>query len=82
MSTKKKTIIALICISLIIISFFGGQSYSKYVSKITGKGVAEIATWSFKVNGNGQGQTQTTNISKKQSVIRCEFPQKPHNTIH
>ena len=63
MSTKKKTIIALICISLVMIAFFGRQSFSKYVSKITGNGVAEIATWSFKVNGSGESQSQTINLA-------------------
>lgn len=63
MSTRKKTIIALICISLIILSFFGGRSFSKYVSKYTGNGVGEIATWSFKVNGDNTEQIQTINLA-------------------
>jgi hypothetical protein len=32
------------------LSFIGGQSYSKYVSEVRGNGMAEVATWNFKVN--------------------------------
>lgn len=38
-------------LSCILLSFIGGQSYSKYVSEVRGNGMAEVATWSFKVNG-------------------------------
>lgn len=50
MSKKKKIILAIAIISCIIISFLGGQSYSKYVSQVRGDGTAEIATWNFLVN--------------------------------
>lgn len=38
-------------LSCVILSFIGGQSYSKYVSEVRGDGMAEVATWNFKVNG-------------------------------
>ena len=49
---KKKTILLVICILLaIILSFFGGKAFSKYLSEVKGTGTAEIANWVFKVNG-------------------------------
>lgn len=58
MSKKKKIILAIAIISCIILSFIGGQSYSKYVSEVNGEGMAEVATWSFKVN-EGKEEVQT-----------------------
>lgn len=51
---KKKTRIVLIIITVAVIltAFVGGQAYAKYMSKVTGNGVAEIACWNFKVNEN------------------------------
>lgn len=51
MSKKKKIILIIAILSCVIVSFIGGQSYSKYVSEVRGNGMAEVATWSFKVNG-------------------------------
>ena len=51
MSKKKKIILIVAILSCVILSFIGGQSYSKYVSEVRGDGMAEVATWSFKVNG-------------------------------
>ncbi len=51
MSKKKKIIILLAILSCILLAFFGEQSYSKYISEITGSGTAEIAKWEFLVNG-------------------------------
>ena len=34
-----------------LLAFIGGQAYAKYISQVRGNGIAEIATWSFKVNG-------------------------------
>lgn len=44
-----------------ILSFIGGQSYSKYVSEVRGDGMAEVATWSFKINGQKE-QVQTIQL--------------------
>lgn len=49
---SKKVIVLLIAIIAILLSFVGGQVYAKYMSKVTGQGTADIASWSFKVNGN------------------------------
>lgn len=62
MSKKKKAIVIIALLSIIILSFIGGKTYSKYVSQITGNGVAQIATWSFKVNGSEE-QRQTINLA-------------------
>ena len=62
MSKKKKIILAIAILSCIILSFIGGQSYSKYVSEVRGEGMAEVATWSFKVNGQKE-QVQTIQLA-------------------
>ena len=49
---SKKIVLLLVAIAAIIFSFVGGQSYAKYMSKVTGQGTADIASWSFKVNEN------------------------------
>ena len=51
---KKKTKIVLIIVAIvaILVSFIGGQAYAKYMSKVTGNAVGEVAQWRFKVNEN------------------------------
>lgn len=61
MSKKKKIILAVAILSCITLSFIGGQSYSKYVSEVRGDGMAEVAIWSFKVNGQKE-QVQTIQL--------------------
>ena len=51
MSKKKKVIIVSSILIIMLLAFIGGQSYAKYISQVRGNGIAEIATWSFKVNG-------------------------------
>ena len=51
MSKKKKIVLVIAIISSILLAFVGGQSYAKYVSEVRGNGMAEVATWNFKVNG-------------------------------
>ncbi len=62
MSKKKKAILILAVLSCILLAFIGGQSFSKYVSEVRGDGIAEVATWSFKVNGQ-QEEVQTINLN-------------------
>lgn len=50
MNKNKKIVLITIVAIIIIVSFIGGQVYAKYMSKITGSGTADIASWSFKVN--------------------------------
>ena len=52
--TKKKKVILVIIIAIILItiSFICGQVYGKYMSRISGQGTAEVASWSFRVNDN------------------------------
>lgn len=60
--TKKKKIISIIAIIIaIILSFIGGQTFSKYVTEVRGDGTAQIATWDFKVNGQKE-QVQTISL--------------------
>ncbi len=62
MSKKKKIVLVVAILSCIALSFIGGQSYSKYVSEVRGDGMAEVATWSFKVNGQKE-EVQTINLA-------------------
>lgn len=52
MKKKTKIVLIIVTIAVILVSFIGGQAYAKYMSKVTGNGVAEIASWKFKVNEN------------------------------
>ena len=54
MLLKKSTKIVLLVVAIvaILLSFMGGQAYAKYMSRVTGQGTADIASWSFKVNEN------------------------------
>lgn len=52
MKKSKKIIFVVVAIIAILVSFLGGQAYAKYMSKVTGNGTAEIASWKFKVNEN------------------------------
>lgn len=61
MNKKKKVIFIIAILSCTLLSFIGGQSYSKYVSEVRGDGMAEVATWSFKVNGQKE-QVQTIQL--------------------
>ena len=49
-------------LAVIILAFVGGQAYAKYFTKVKGTGMAEIATWSFKVNGERE-QVQSINLA-------------------
>ena len=51
---KKKIIFAVAIIAVIAIMLIGEQTYARYMSKVTGKGSGELASWSFKVNENEQ----------------------------
>lgn len=62
---SKKIVLLSIVIIAIVLSFVGGQTYAKYMSRVTGQGTADIANWSFKVNDN-EDKIQT--ISLKSTV--------------
>lgn len=61
MSKKKKTLIVIGVLLIILLSFVGGQVYSKYVARVKGEGIAQVATWNFKVNDQEE-QVQTINL--------------------
>ncbi len=50
MSKKKKTIAIIAILLAILVSFLGGQTFSKYITEVVGKANAEIANWNFLVN--------------------------------
>lgn len=52
--TKKKIVVIFAISIALLISFIGGQSFAKYIGQVQGKGSAEIANWSFKVNNNSE----------------------------
>lgn len=54
----KKTLLVITMILLLTLSFICVNTFAKYISKIYGKGISEVAKWSFKVNG------QTSTISQ------------------
>lgn len=53
---KKKKIVLFIVIAIIllIVLFVCGRAYAEYKSRVTGRGTADIASWSFKVNENDE----------------------------
>ena len=61
MSKKKKTLIVIGVLLVILLSFIGGRVYSKYFARVKGEGIAQVATWNFKVNGQEE-QVQTINL--------------------
>ncbi len=61
MSKKKKIIIVAVILLALVLLFIGGNTFSKYVTEVNGKGVANVAKWSFKVNNN-EAQIQTINL--------------------
>ena len=62
---NKKIVLLVIAIIAISLSFIGGNAYAKYMSRVTGQGTADIASWSFKVNENEE-KLQT--ISLKSTI--------------
>ncbi len=62
MTNKKKVLIVLAILAVILLAFIGGQAYAKYVSEVRGEGIAEVATWSFKVNGQEE-QVESINLA-------------------
>ena len=52
LSKCKKIVLLVIAIIVLLLSFVGGQAYAKYMSRVTGQGTADIASWRFKVNEN------------------------------
>lgn len=61
MSKNKKTLIVIGVLLVILLSFVGGRVYSKYFARVKGEGIAQVATWNFKVNGQEE-QVQTINL--------------------
>lgn len=62
MSKKKKIIVIVANLSAIVISFLGGQTFSKYITEVKGTGSAQVAMWSFKVYGDNE-QTQNVKLA-------------------
>ena len=62
MSKSKKIILLLAILIAIVVSFIGGQTFSKYITEVRGEGIAEVARWSFKVNGQDE-EVQTINLA-------------------
>lgn len=65
MKKSKKIVLIIIAIIAVILSFVGGHAYAKYMSRVSGKGTAEIASWSFKVNEN---EEKMQSISLKSTI--------------
>lgn len=65
MKKSKKIVLTIVAILAIILSFVGGHAYAKYMSRVTGKGTADIASWSFKVN---EKEDKMQTISLKSTI--------------
>lgn len=63
LTKKKKALLILGILLVMLLAFIGGQAYAKYVSSIRGEGIAEIATWDFKVNGQKEQVEQINLVS-------------------
>lgn len=61
LTKKKKILLAIAVLAIILLAFIGGQAYAKYITEVKGEGIAEVATWSFKVNGQKE-QVQEINL--------------------
>lgn len=53
----KRRIISIVLLILIAIVAIVGNTYSKYISKVEGKGVIQVAKWAFLVNGETASMT-------------------------
>lgn len=62
LTKKKKAIILLAIVATILLSFAGGQAYAKYMTEVKGEGMAEVATWNFRVNGQKE-QVQSIHLA-------------------
>ena len=63
MKKNKKIVLISIAIIAIILAFVGGNAFAKYMSKVTGKGTANVAKWSFKVDGSEAETMKTVSLS-------------------
>lgn len=61
MPLEKKVLIISIIVIISVISFFIGTLFNKYNTSIKGEGLAELATWNFKVN-NKKEQIQSIDL--------------------
>lgn len=61
----KKIVLLIIAVAVILLSFIGGHSYAKYMSRVEGQGTADIANWNFKVN---ESEEQIQKISLKSTI--------------
>ena len=60
--SKNKKIIGVICFIILLGILIGGHTFSKYVTQVKGEGIANIAKWSFNVNGSSS-TVQTINLA-------------------
>lgn len=66
MPKKKKIILTLAILGITLLAFIGGQAYDKYRTGIKGEGMAEVATWNFKING------QKEQVQAIQLISTCD----------
>ena len=85
MSKRKKVIIVSSILIIMLLAFIGGQAYAKYISQVRGNGIAEIATWSFKVNGQKEQVQEIklvatgSEVGIKYNIKFAEESNKPQN---
>lgn len=76
-ATKKvrKIILYGMGILLFLLCIVGGESFSKYIMQVQGRGIIQVANWNFLVNGQSE---QITNISLAQN---CNLDTLKENCI-
>lgn len=75
MPKKKKIRIALTILGITLLAFIGGQAYNQYFTEVKGEGMAEIATWNFKING------QKEQVQVIQLISTCDNETLVNNKI-
>lgn len=72
MKFRKRLLLLVAVVAVIAISFLCGNTFSKYITQVTGTGHAEVAKWFFKVNEKEDnietielGKTQIGNTNSK-----------------
>ena len=66
MKNIKKIIIILLCLCILILCLIGGQSLSKYVMQVQGRGIIEVAKWNFLVNGQSSQMARISLVNTYQ----------------
>lgn len=65
MKNKRRIVLLIVLIVAVLLSFFVGHTYAKYMAKVTGQGTVDIAGWNFTVN---EKEDKIQTISLKSTI--------------